>query len=231
MTHPQLSRLKAMGIEVWSPRTKAEVPEAVVLGDQEFPVDSEEAATGDWQGLESQVAKCTACALHSTRTQTVFGVGHKNPTWLVVGEAPGADEDAKGEPFVGRAGKLLDAMLQAAGFERPQVYITNIVKCRPPNNRNPKPEEAEACGSFLAKQIAWLQPRLILAVGRVAANNLLDNDLALGRMRGAIHRYGSKNVPVIVTYHPAYLLRKPSEKRKVWEDLCAALTATEELVL
>ena len=214
--------LNSLGIRWWVRRSHE-----VAQPEEALPPET----ACDWDGLASQVAACRACALHRDRTRTVFGVGNKNPDWLIVGEAPGADEDQQGEPFVGRAGQLLNAMLKAAGFERNAVYITNIVKCRPPNNRNPKQEEAEACQQYLSKQIQWLAPKVILAVGRVAANNLLDSDLALGRMRGAVHRYGADNIPVIVTYHPAYLLRKPSEKVKVWQDLCQALALTEGLSL
>ncbi len=214
--------LKSMGIQSWVRRAHA--PSVVADSVAEETVH-------DWDELSAAVAGCRACALHECRSRTVFGVGNKNPDWLIVGEAPGADEDQQGEPFVGRAGQLLNGMLKAAGYDREAVYITNIVKCRPPNNRNPRQEEAQACQKFLSQQIQWLAPKLILAVGRVAANNLLDSDLALGRMRGSVHRYGPNNIPVVVTYHPAYLLRKPSEKVKVWQDLCQALTLTEGLSL
>ena len=217
--------LASMGIQVWVPNsTTATVP----LPDATSSIDTV-ARDCDWPGLKHQVSKCTRCDLHRGRTQTVFGVGNERPKWLIVGEAPGADEDKQGEPFVGRAGQLLNAMLKAAGFDRDEVYITNIVKCRPPNNRNPRVEEAQACSSFLSRQIEFLSPKLILAVGRVAAHNLLDSDLALGRLRGITHRYGPENIPVVVTYHPAYLLRQPGEKQKVWTDLCFALSMGEEL--
>ena len=166
------------------------------------------------------VAECTRCALHGTRTRTVFGVGAADAPLLVIGEGPGAEEDRRGEPFVGRAGQLLDAMLAAIGHDRARnVYIANVVKCRPPNNRDPAQDEVEACRPFLDAQIRLLQPRLILAVGRVAAQRLLGSDQPLARLRGRLHTYGDEAVPVWVSYHPAYLLRAPREKAKAWDDL------------
>jgi DNA polymerase len=177
-------------------------------------------APEDWETLRAEVLKCTKCSLHGTRTQGVFGVGNRQAEWLVIGEAPGADEDRKGEPFVGRAGQLLDAMLQSIGLSRASnVYIANILKSRPPNNRDPKLEEVAACLPYLLRQIALLRPKLMLAVGRIAAQNLLGTDLPLARLRGKVHHFGELNTPLIVTYHPAYLLRTPADKRKAWEDL------------
>jgi uracil-DNA glycosylase family 4 len=173
----------------------------------------------DWDPLRTAVAACTACELCKTRTQTVFGVGNQQAEWLVIGEAPGAEEDRQGEPFVGRAGQLLNAMLLAIGLPRETVYIANILKCRPPGNRDPKPEEVVKCLPFLSAQIALLKPKLMLAVGRIAAQNLLATDAPLARLRGKVHRFGEANTPLIVTYHPAYLLRTPADKRKAWEDL------------
>ena len=170
-----------------------------------------------WQQLEQAVSSCTKCELHASRTQTVFGVGNKNADLLIIGEAPGRDEDLQGEPFVGRAGQLLNAMLAAIGFQRDQVYIANILKCRPPNNRDPKPEEAEACDSWLRQQIELIQPGVILALGRIAAHKLLNTDQSLGALRGKQYNYAG--IPLIVSYHPAYLLRKPVDKRKSWQDL------------
>jgi DNA polymerase len=173
-----------------------------------------------WQALKAEVAACTRCALHATRTQAVLGVGDLRAQWLVVGEAPGAEEDRQGEPFVGRAGQLLNAMLRAIGLARgDNVYIANILKSRPPGNRDPKPDEVASCMPYLVRQIGLLQPRIILAVGRIAAQNLLATDAPLGRLRGRVHRFGDLNTPVVVTYHPAYLLRTPADKRKAWEDL------------
>jgi DNA polymerase len=152
----------------------------------------------------------------------VFGVGDRNARWMIVGEAPGADEDRQGEPFVGRAGLLLNEMLRAVGLAREQVYIANILKCRPPENRDPKPEESKLCEGYLQQQIALVQPGLLLTVGRIAAQNLLREDTPIGRLRGRVHRYGPAGIPLVVTYHPAYLLRSPGQKRRAWEDLCLA---------
>lgn len=171
----------------------------------------------DWPELRTAVSTCTACDLHSTRTQTVFGVGDPNAEWMIIGEAPGADEDQQGEPFVGRAGQLLNNMLKALGLQREQVFIANILKCRPPENRNPRPEEVAQCEAFLQRQVALVKPKIILAVGGVAAHNLLKVDTPVSRLRGQVHHYD--NVPLVVTYHPAYLLRKPTEKAKSWVDL------------
>jgi DNA polymerase len=173
----------------------------------------------DWEELTTEACQCTACGLCGTRTQVVFGVGNRQAQWLVIGEGPGADEDRQGEPFVGRAGKLLNPMLLAIGLQREQVYIANIVKCRPPENREPTPEEAAKCRPFLQRQIELIQPRIILAVGRIAAQNLLETDTQIGKLRGRVHHFGVARIPVVVTYHPAYLLRSPREKRKAWDDL------------
>ena len=173
----------------------------------------------DWTDLRARVAACVRCGLSATRTQTVFGVGNLHADWLIVGEAPGADEDRKGEPFVGRAGQLLNAMLHAVGLAREQVYIANVLKCRPPGNRDPAASEAAECLPYLERQIALLKPKIMLAVGRIAAQNLLHTDKTLGSLRQQVHRFGALGVPLIVTYHPAYLLRTPADKRKAWEDL------------
>jgi uracil-DNA glycosylase len=173
-----------------------------------------------WLALRAEVLACKRCSLHATRTQGVLGVGPLRCDWLVIGEAPGAEEDRRGEPFVGAAGQLLDAMLRAIGLDRRNnVYIANILKSRPPGNRDPRPEEIAACLPYLERQIALLQPRIILAVGRIAAQNLLATDAPLGRLRGRVHRLGERSTPLVVTYHPAYLLRTPGDKRKAWEDL------------
>ncbi len=174
-----------------------------------------------WDALRSAVQACTLCGLHQARTQTVFGVGDQSARLMVIGEAPGADEDRAGEPFVGRAGQLLNAMLAAIGFAREQVYIANIVKCRPPGNRDPHADETAACQPYLHRQIALLAPDVILAVGRVSAHNLLGTEEAVGRLRGRAHRFDPGNIPLIVTYHPAYLLRRPQDKAKAWQDLQA----------
>ncbi len=182
----------------------------------------------DWDGLQAQVAGCTLCELHSSRTQTVFGVGNRAADWLVIGEAPGKDEDQQGEPFVGRAGQLLNAMLQAIGLKREQVYIANILKCRPPNNRDPKPEEVVCCEPYLLRQIALIRPGIILAVGRISAQNLLQTDTPIGKLRGKVHRFRDTGIPLVATYHPAYLLRSPVEKRKAWQDLQLAVRTLRE---
>jgi DNA polymerase len=174
---------------------------------------------GDWGTLREQVAACVACELCKTRTQTVFGVGNTQAEWLVIGEAPGAEEDRQGEPFVGRAGQLLNAMLLAVGRPRETVFIANILKCRPPGNRDPKPDEVAKCLPFLEQQIGLLKPKLMLAVGRIAAQNLLGTDAPLARLRGKLHHFGAAGTPLVITYHPAYLLRTPGDKRKAWEDL------------
>ena len=175
------------------------------------------------EALRSKVAACTACALHAGRRQTVFGVGNPKAEWMFVGEGPGEEEDRLGEPFVGRAGKLLDAMLRAMNLDRTIVYIANIVKCRPPNNRNPGLDEAAACIPYLKRQIELIAPRLIVALGAVAAQRLLETDQPVGALRGKLHCAAHLEPPVLVTYHPAYLLRSPGQKRKAWEDLQLAM--------
>ncbi len=175
--------------------------------------------TPQWQSLELEVVNCKKCILHQTRTQTVFGVGNKKAQWMFIGEAPGLDEDRKGEPFVGRAGQLLTKMLKAIGFERDEVYIANVIKCRPPDNRNPRLEEIVQCLSYLHRQIQLVQPEIIVLLGGVAANALLKEQTPVSRLRGQIHRIENTQASVIVTYHPAYLLRSPNQKAAAWEDL------------
>jgi uracil-DNA glycosylase len=248
--HPERRRqyLEAIGIDLWQPRgvPRAGAP-AAVLALTSPPTGAAEArratvaaapaptmtAAGmaaQWEALRSEVAKCTRCALHTTRTQGVLGVGPTRADWLVIGEAPGAEEDRRGEPFVGAAGQLLDAMLRAIGLDRKtNVYIANVLKSRPPGNRDPKPEEVAACLPYLVRQIALLQPRIMLAVGRIAAQNLLATDAPLGRLRGRVHHFGESNTPLVVTYHPAYLLRTPADKRKAWEDLKFARSVYQQL--
>ena len=183
-------------------------------------------ASMDWPTLQAAVAGCTACTLCRSRTQTVFGVGHRQAHWMIVGEAPGEEEDRQGEPFVGKSGQLLDNMLAAIGLSRAgddparQVYIANVLKCRPPANRNPQPDEAAQCEPYLRRQIELVQPRIILAMGRFAVNSLLQSDAAIGKLRGRVHQVGG--VPTVVTYHPAYLLRNLADKAKAWDDLCLA---------
>jgi uracil-DNA glycosylase len=216
LTGQQLAALDAMGVAVWTRRAELAPP----AGGPAQATSS--ASPADWDSLEREALACTKCALHTTRTRVVFGVGNRGASWMVIGEAPGADEDRQGEPFVGRAGQLLNEMLHAAGAGREQVYIANILKCRPPENRDPKPEESASCEGYLQRQIALVQPGLLLAVGRIAAQNLLRVDTPIGQLRGRVHRYGAAGLPLIVTYHPAYLLRSPGQKRKSWDDLCLA---------
>ncbi|MEM8844852.1 MAG: uracil-DNA glycosylase [Pseudomonadota bacterium] len=185
----------------------------------EFKVSVDDIQDLNLNALAKHVSLCQTCSLHKTRKQIVFGTGHHKADWLIIGEAPGADEDRQGEPFVGRAGQLLTQMLRAIGLAREEVFIANILKCRPPNNRDPLPEEVQACSSYLHRQIELLEPKIILALGRIAAQSLLQVDTPIGKMRGRLYTLDKFNIPTIVTYHPAYLLRSPKEKRKVWEDL------------
>jgi len=200
--------LEALGIDRWRTRAPATVTAPLAAS-----------ALEQWQALRAAVSGCTRCELCRGRTQTVFGVGDMRAELLVIGEAPGAEEDRQGEPFVGRAGQLLNSMLRAMGYPRETVYIANVLKCRPPGNRDPKPEEAASCRPYLQRQLELLQPRLILAVGRIAAQNLLETDTPISRLRGQVHHFGAAATPLIVTYHPAYLLRSPGEKRRAWVDL------------
>ncbi|HET6726119.1 MAG TPA: uracil-DNA glycosylase [Gammaproteobacteria bacterium] len=226
-----------MGITVWLTR-KAAAPDAVAAPVPPVPSVSDTpppepvstpapvargAADMDWGALEYAVSNCTDCRLHRTRTQTVFGVGNRRAEWMIVGEGPGQEEDRRGEPFVGPAGKLLDAMLQATGRARGDVYIANVVKCRPPGNRNPDSAEAASCAPYLERQIALIRPKMIIAVGKVAANNLLGTDVSLARLRGKVHRHPRFDIPIVATYHPAYLLRRPEDKGKAWADLKLAM--------
>jgi DNA polymerase len=235
MDERHLRYLEAMGIQVWRQRQSVntrEIPAMEITGEillQVAPPPQPVGTTGAWEELAARVASCTACSLHCSRTQTVFGVGNREAKWLIVGEAPGADEDRQGEPFAGRAGQLLNAMLEALGLQRTQAYIANILKCRPPNNRDPLPEEIASCESHLRRQVALLQPRIILALGRVAAQNLLKTSAPLGRLRGIVHQYPDTTIPLVITYHPAYLLRSPREKRRAWQDLRLALRVYREL--
>lgn len=194
---------------------------AVVLGSRPEGIESM-----DWPALREAVSGCQACGLCASRTQTVFGVGHPQAHWMIVGEAPGEQEDKQGEPFVGRSGQLLDRMLHAVGLTRAQadaaqqVYIANTIKCRPPANRNPQPQELAQCEPFLLRQMALVQPKVILAMGRFAVQSMLRSSEPIGKLRGRVHEV--QGVPVVVTYHPAYLLRNPADKAAAWADLCLA---------
>lgn len=257
-TETRLHYLKAIGIDVWISRqaptsdqiksdasdlvppqttgsaalggvqkTATQVlPEELLVPEveaQPFISDSKQT----WVDLQNEVAACRQCALCESRTQTVFGSGSASSGWMVIGEAPGESEDRQGEPFVGRAGQLLTEMLRAIGLKRDDVFITNILKCRPPNNRDPLKTEVEACSDYLHRQIAWLKPKIILAVGRVSAQNLLKTDKAIGQLRGTVHSLDG--IPLVVVYHPAYLLRSPLEKRKAWQDLQLAIAKFDEI--
>ncbi|MHB9117519.1 MAG: uracil-DNA glycosylase [Burkholderiales bacterium] len=180
-----------------------------------------------WAELKSRVSECALCGLHSTRKQAVFGVGDERADWLFVGEAPGEEEDAKGEPFVGQAGRLLDNMLKSIGLQRGrQVYIANVLKCRPPGNRNPGPDEVACCKPYLQRQIELIQPKLIVTLGKFAAQTLLGQEASIASLRGTVHDY--RGIPLVATYHPAYLLRKLTEKARAWEDLCLARQTMED---
>ena len=237
MERRRLACLDALGIPAWSQRADRRLPGAPARGPAPYaesvtePPQRERAVAGmGWESLEAAVAACTLCPLHAGRIRTVFGVGNRQADWLIIGEAPGAEEDRKGEPFVGRAGKLLDAMLAALGQSRAEVYIANVVKCRPPENRDPRAEEAASCAPVLDRQIALLAPRVILAVGRVAAQRLLGTDTPVGKLRGRVHRYGTTGIPLVVTWHPAYLLRRPDAKAGAWRDLVLASSAVRDAV-
>ena len=238
MPHPSRAHLDAIGIPVWvrrslvraarrdkpSPAAAAPSATAVKAAPAATAATTATAATaspapGALESIDAQVRDCRKCELHRTRTHTVFGVGRPDADCMFIGEAPGAEEDARGEPFVGRAGKLLDAMLAAIGLKRGDVYIANIVKCRPPRNRDPHTDEIAACSGYLRRQIEAVSPRLLVATGRVAAQSLLATTKPIGRLRGRTYRYGEDRLPVIVMYHPAYFLRSPLEKRKGWDDL------------
>jgi uracil-DNA glycosylase len=248
-TERQRAMLQEMGLRVWAPpggghnealqagiadalpvpppatSTPLVAPAAAPLAQPE-PTSRSDVRTMDWPALREAVASCRACALCEGRRNTVFGVGHERAHWMIVGEAPGEQEDLKGEPFVGAAGQLLDAMLHALELTRhsapaqQQVFIANTLKCRPPRNRNPEPQELERCEPFLVRQIELVQPRIILAMGRFAVQSLLRSSEPVGRLRGRVHAY--HGVPLVVTYHPAYLLRNPIDKARAWDDLCLA---------
>ena len=226
-TSRRQAALSAMGVTTWVPRrvdaARAPAPVADTRGDDAVGAAILAPSVGPgWDALAAAVAGCTRCDLHRGRTQTVFGVGAHDARWMVIGEAPGQEEDRKGEPFVGRAGQLLNAMLEALGMRRGEVYIANILKCRPPDNRDPRPAEVACCEGYLQRQIELVAPRIILCVGRIAAQNLLKTQTPIGKLRGQRHAYGPRATPVVVTYHPAYLLRSPAEKRRAWQDLLFA---------
>ena len=220
--------LKALGVEVWKLRNsgstiQTEFPD-VAVEQTSVDVSTKNNSTSDidnmnLSALRSVVAECLNCQLSESRTNTVFGSGSESADLMFIGEAPGADEDQQGLPFVGRAGNLLTSMITALGYDRNDVYISNVVKCRPPRNRDPHPQEAKECSQYLRRQIQIISPKVIVALGRVSAQLLIDTELPLARLRGNSFKYLDTEVDLVVTYHPAYLLRKPSEKSKSWEDL------------
>ena len=233
----RLYYLEKIGIQAWVARTAKSKNTPVGTAQKsvslqaglaaQFGKPAHKASAVSLNELRKVVASCTLCELHRSRTQTVFGTGNPHADWLVVGEAPGFEEDRSGEPFVGRAGQLLTKMLLAIGLAREEVFIVNILKCRPPDNRDPQPQEIGHCLSYLRQQITLIQPKIILAMGRIAAQALLDTHTAIGRLRGTEYSYGDTQTPVVVTYHPAYLLRSPQQKRKAWEDLQFAVRVRE----
>jgi DNA polymerase len=232
-TERQHAMLRTIGVRLFTPPDATPATPATPAPASAAPSTSPTPSTGlDWPALREAVAACRACGLCENRTQTVFGVGHPQAHWMVVGEAPGEQEDLKGEPFVGPAGQLLDAMLRALSLSREaegapeqRVYIANTLKCRPPRNRNPAPEEMVKCEPFLVRQIELVRPRIILAMGRFAVQALLRSNEAIGKLRGRVHAY--QGVPLVVTYHPAYLLRNLPDKARAWEDLCLAASVVE----
>jgi DNA polymerase len=241
----QAAYLHALGVDVYVPRDAATPPRHAATAD-EVPAPQTSIASSrpvvaetvelrqapvvegdgcgalDWPALRAAVAACQRCELHQTRTQAVFGVGHPQARWMFIGEAPGQEEDRQGEPFVGRAGQLLNSMIRALGMRREDVFIANVLKCRPPGNRDPRPAEAASCRRFLERQVELVDPTIVIAVGRIAAQDLLATETPIARLRGKVHEFGSRKWPLIVTYHPAYLLRSPGEKRKAWADLLQA---------
>lgn len=240
--------LDAMGVQVWALRAASPIAETVTAADtitvdevavestDTVTVESTVAAATDSPAVDAadtlariadEVAACRQCALHKTRANTVPGIGGARADWMFVGEAPGRDEDLQGEPFVGRAGKLLDMMLAALGLARADVFIANVLKCRPPENRDPQAAEVAQCEAYLHRQLALIQPKVIVALGRISAQALLKTDAAIGKLRGATHHYGRANIPLVVTYHPAYLLRSPEQKAKSWDDLWRAKKIVE----
>jgi uracil-DNA glycosylase len=225
----RLQYLEAMGIDVWVPRASLNTTQPLsseAVTDNAEPEEATASTTDSWNVLQAEVANCTKCALCNTRTQTVFGSGNKQADWMLVGEAPGQYEDEQGQPFVGKAGLLLTEMLRAIGLSREEVFITNILKCRPPNNRDPLADEVESCNDYLQRQVQLIQPKIILAVGRIAAQTLLKTDEPLARLRGKVHTFNE--TPVVVVYHPAYLLRSLPEKRKAWLDLQLAIQTVKD---
>ena len=239
----QIAMLREIGVRLWVPpeQETASAATPAVVADVPVAPPSRAAVTAsaaspvsalDWPALRDAVVACTACKLCESRRQTVFGVGNTRAHWMIVGEAPGEQEDRLGEPFVGKSGQLLDNMLRAVALTRgeadpaQQVYIANTLKCRPPGNRNPLPDELAKCEGFLIRQVQLVQPKIILAMGAFAVQSLLRSTEPVGKLRGRVHRY--QGVPLIVTYHPAYLLRNLVDKAKAWDDLCLAVETLQQ---
>ncbi len=222
--------LREMGLVPWTLITDTRVIANQYVEPASNDLESPgKAPPSGWTSLQQQVGNCTRCNLHTTRKTTVFGEGNPKANWLLVGEAPGAEEDRQGLPFVGRAGQLLNRMLFSIDLARNDVFVANVLKCRPPDNRDPFGEEVSACESFLHQQVKFIQPKIILAMGRFAAQALLRTDQTIGQLRGRIHRYPAYDIPLVVTYHPAYLLRSPQSKAKAWADLILALAESERV--
>jgi uracil-DNA glycosylase family 4 len=236
LSSSQQALLAEIGIDIWVSRLAADTPQSEIAdssegvdpvptqdarphGQSKMPGPVDAAVADTFVELNKEILTCTRCVLHESRTQAVCGMGNLQADVLVIGEAPGVDEDHQGEPFVGRAGQLLNEMLRAAGLERDAVFITNMLKCQPPQNRDPNADEVEQCMPFLQRQIDLVKPRVILVAGHIAAQNLLGVDMPIGRLRGQLHSYGAQDLPLIVTYHPAYLLRSPAQKAESWADL------------
>lgn len=229
----RLQYLEAMGIESWQLRSSPAFIESATLENPiiEPPILLEipqppTLPPDNWESLQNEVASCQKCSLCQTRTQTVFGTGNQNPDWLFVGEAPGEQEDLQGQPFVGAAGALLTEMIRAIGLSREEIFIANILKCRPPHNRDPHVDEMSACRPFLDRQIALLKPKIIVAVGRIAAQQLLNTNITIGKLREKVYNFNG--IPLLVFYHPAYLLRSLSQKKKAWHDLQLALKTYQD---
>ncbi|MGZ8152032.1 MAG: uracil-DNA glycosylase [Methylovulum sp.] len=223
----RLQYLEALGIDVWIPKASVDNAQLLLSDVADKNTALPETTVDNWELLQAEVANCTRCALCETRTQTVFGSGNQQADWLLIGEGPGQHEDEQGKPFVGKAGLLLTEMLRAIGLDREKVFITNIVKCRPPNNRDPHSDEVASCNDYLHRQITLIQPKIILAIGRIAAQTLLNTNAPLSSLRGKVHILDNR--PVVVVYHPAYLLRSLSEKRKAWQDLQFALQTVKKI--
>ena len=236
----RLQYLDAMGVENWMPKVLSTEKENVFLKRHDpvsvlMPEKLPETITStnlsvnedNWERLEQDVSGCQKCELYKTRTQTVFGTGNRDAEWLFIGEAPGENEDLEGKPFVGNAGLLLTEMMRALGLSRDDIFIANILKCRPPNNRDPKVDEIKCCHDYLMRQQALIKPKIIVAVGRVAAQKLLKTTKTLRELRGQVHKI--EETPLVVVYHPAYLLRSLTQKRAAWQDLQLAVNTYEQL--